>query len=156
MPGSFSVGSDLFNSQSTYAARLHKAVNESPVLGGRVTFLPYTEPIDPVYQALEVVVVPSRREAFGRVALEAMQAGVPVVAARTGGLAELIQDEKNGLLFEPDDPSGLAQCIIRLAGDPGLRARLIEGGWATAASHRAMEPVLAAEMRAIYEEALAS
>ena len=87
----FFVGSDLFNSHSAYAARLRKTVQDSPVLAGRVSFLPYTQAMGPVYRALDAVVLPSRREAFGRVALEAMQAGCPVAAARTGGLAELIR-----------------------------------------------------------------
>lgn len=74
-----------------------------------------------------VVVVPSRRgEGCPHVALEAMAAGAPVVAARVGGLPELVEDA--GLLFEAGDRAALADCLRRLACDPQLSDSLSRAG----------------------------
>ena len=70
------------------------------------------------------MVVPSLwPEVFGRVALEAMQTGRAVVASRTGGLPELV-DDRNGRLFEPGDAAGLARILSELLGDPVLLEKL--------------------------------
>jgi glycosyltransferase involved in cell wall biosynthesis len=75
-----------------------------------------------------VAAVPSRREAFGIAALEAMAAGVSVVASRAGGLAELVEDGATGVLVRPDDPRALANGLARVLGDDALRARLADAG----------------------------
>jgi glycogen(starch) synthase len=66
------------------------------------------------------VAIPSLYEPFGIVALEAMAGGAPLVVARTGGLAELIDDTGAGLLFEPGNADELADCIERILTDPAL------------------------------------
>ncbi len=72
----------------------------------------------------EMLVLPSRREAFGMVLLEAMAAGKPVVATRVDGIPELVSDGENGLLVNPDDPQALADAICALLEDQGLARRL--------------------------------
>lgn len=62
----------------------------------------------------EFVVIPSRLEPFGIIALEAFAAGKMVVASRTGGLVEIVKHGVNGFLVEPEDPEQLAQHIVRL------------------------------------------
>ena len=85
------------------------------------------------YRAADVVVVPSEwAEPFGLVPLEAMACGTPVVATGTGGSGEFLADGVNCLLFPPGDPRALAQAVIRLAGDAGLRRRITAGGSALA------------------------
>jgi glycogen synthase len=70
-----------------------------------------------------IVVIPSRAEAFGLVALEAAAMGRPVVASHVGGLPEVIESGKTGVLVEPDQPGVLAQAVIQLLSDPSrLRA----------------------------------
>src|SRR5262249_507452 len=69
---------------------------------------------------LDVVVAPAIGEAFGLTALEAGAHGLPVVAARSGGLPEIVLDETTGLLFEPGNPSDLARSLERLIRDQGL------------------------------------
>ncbi|MBI3323708.1 MAG: lipopolysaccharide heptosyltransferase II [Candidatus Omnitrophica bacterium] len=77
--------------------------------------------------SLDAVVVPSRYpESFGRSALEAQAIGVPVVASRIGGLAEIIEHEQTGLLVPVEDPAALAAAVSRLMHDEPLRRRLIE------------------------------
>lgn len=69
-----------------------------------------------------------RPEPMGQVVLEAMAAGVPVVAAASGGPLELVEDGVSGVLYAMGDARELAHVVDRLAGDPDLRRRLAEGG----------------------------
>ncbi len=64
-------------------------------------------------RASNVLVVPSRQEAFGRVLIEAMAMGVPVVAARVGGIPEVCTDGRTALLVPPEDPRALADAVVR-------------------------------------------
>lgn len=66
----------------------------------------------------------SKNEAFGRVTIEALKSGRPVVGSRSGGTVELVSDEVNGLLFERDDADDLACVLRRLGTEPGLLDRL--------------------------------
>lgn len=93
---------------------------------GRVEFCGWVDDAAQALAGLEVLVVPSRREALARVILEAFAARVPVVAAAAGGIPEVIQPEKNGLLFPPGDSPALAAAITRLRNDRDLRDRLVE------------------------------
>jgi D-inositol-3-phosphate glycosyltransferase len=72
------------------------------------------------YRAADVVVVPSRSESFGLVALEAAACGIPVVASAVGGLLTLVEDGFNGYLVEGRDPDVFAERIARLIGDRSL------------------------------------
>jgi glycosyltransferase involved in cell wall biosynthesis len=72
-----------------------------------------------------MVIVPSRcREAFGNVALQAMQMGRPVVATASGGLPEVVENEITGLITPVEDAAALASAAIRLLADPGLAERM--------------------------------
>ena len=114
-------------------ARVEEAVRRAGV-SGRVSFddLPRAA-LARRYRDADVLVFPSRwDEPFGLVPLEALACATPVVATRTGGSAEFLSDGGNCLAFGREDPAGLASAVARLAGDPALRARLIDGGLATA------------------------
>lgn len=79
--------------------------------------------VDPseFYGQIDVLVVPSLwNEPFGLVIGEANSHGIPVVAARRGGIPEIVQDGTTGFLFNPDQPSELADIVVRLAADRGL------------------------------------
>jgi glycosyltransferase involved in cell wall biosynthesis len=89
-----------------------------------VRFLGYREQASSFLRAFDVFVVPSRYEAFGFVALEAMYAGVPVIASDIGGLPEVVAD--CGTLVPPDRPDLLASAIIDLARDPIVRSMNLE------------------------------
>lgn len=93
----------------------------------RPVLVPHAE-MDRVWAEADVCVVPSTwLETGPLVALEAMAAAVPVVGSRLGGIAELVTDGVNGLLFEPGDAAGLAGVLSRLLAEPGLRDRLAAG-----------------------------
>lgn len=95
-------------------------------VAGRVHFTGHIsdEERNTLYRAADVAVFPSRYEPFGIVALEAMAHGLPVVAARTGGFAEVIDSGRTGLLFEPENPWDLAERLDVALSDRGLRAGL--------------------------------
>jgi glycosyltransferase involved in cell wall biosynthesis len=75
---------------------------------------------------LDLLVMPSRREAASRVVIEAFSAGVPVVASDAGGLPEVV--ERNGMMFPRGNSSAMAAAIIRVLIDPSLRLRMVEAG----------------------------
>lgn len=81
---------------------------------------------DVVLPRWDVFVLSSRSEAFPLATLEAMAAGVPVVATAVGGVPEQVEHLRTGILVPPDDPAAIATWVIRLADDPALRARLGE------------------------------
>ncbi|MGV1003170.1 MAG: glycosyltransferase family 4 protein [Candidatus Nanopelagicales bacterium] len=76
----------------------------------------------------DVVAVPSRAEAFGRVAVEAIAGGCPVVYADAGGMAEYMVDGVSGLAVLPGDIAALAAALAKLADDPELRESLVRDG----------------------------
>ena len=87
----------------------------------------------PAIRAADVVLMCSRFESFGRVTVEAMLAGKPVIGAASGGTAELIQDGETGLLYEPGNHDELAMKIEYLFEHPEKRLQLGAAArvWAT-------------------------
>lgn len=77
-----------------------------------------------LYQAADVVALPSWEEPMGLATLEAMSSGAAVVASRAGGVPEAVDDGDTGLLVPPRSPQQLAEGINRLLADPELRQRL--------------------------------
>lgn len=96
-------------------------------LAGAVELVGYADPWVWFARA-DVVVVPSRVEPFGNVAVQAMLAGRPVVASRTQGLAEIVHDGETGLLVPPDDPAALAGAVAALLDDPARASAVAEAG----------------------------
>jgi D-inositol-3-phosphate glycosyltransferase len=103
-------------------------------IGERVTFLPAMphESLGDVYSAADVLLMPSRSESFGLVALEAQACGTPVVASGVGGLRVTVADGESGFLVPGHDPAEHASRLLRVLEDPALAARLSLG-----AQHRA-------------------
>jgi D-inositol-3-phosphate glycosyltransferase len=97
---------------------------------GRVRFVGGVPDPWPALRAMDVLVVPSRREPWGRVAAEALCVGVPVVAAGTGGLPEIVRDGVDGLLYQPGDVAELVERLRVLLADGALarfRAAAVAG-----------------------------
>lgn len=116
------VGS-AFAGQEHFEQALHRAVRDSGC-SDRILVLPFRPQIEPVWAAADIAVVPSTEpEPFGRVAIEAMAHGKPVVAAAHGGLVEIVVPEVSGCLVPPRDVEALAGALTRLATDADLRRR---------------------------------
>lgn len=99
------------------------------VAPGRVEFLPPMghDDVAGLYRAVDVVVVPSRSESFGLVAVEAQACGTPVVASRVGGLAFAVADGQSGVLVDGEDVSDWVKPLSSILGEPGVRRRLSSG-----------------------------
>ncbi|WP_460040997.1 glycosyltransferase family 4 protein [Thermococcus atlanticus] len=97
-----------------------------------VTFLGYRRDIDRILSRTKVLILPSKREGFGLVVIEAGSLGVPVLGSRAGGIPELVRDGKNGMLFETFDElvSSLELLLERKsARKMGHLGREISGGY---------------------------
>lgn len=104
------------------------------------------EDLQTCYQQHALLLLPSRYEGFGLVVLEALASGLPVVATRTGGAADLVVDGVNGYLVPPNDPVALAQAWLSVANDAARRRRMGAAARATARPYtweRAAEQTLA-------------
>src|SRR6185369_5822045 len=93
-----------------------------------VTFTGRRDDVPAVTAALDVAVLPSYREAQGLSILEAMALSRPVVASAVGGIPEMIDDGRTGLLVPPHDPGALAAAIVKLIENPDLAARIGRAG----------------------------
>lgn len=80
--------------------------------------------IPKLLKSSDIFVLPSRREAFGFVLLEAMITGLPVIASNTGGIPEIIKDSKTGLLVKPENSAEIAAALIDLISHPEKREKL--------------------------------
>jgi glycosyltransferase involved in cell wall biosynthesis len=91
-----------------------------------VTMAGLQHDVRPYYALASMVVMPSHSEGSPNVLLEAMAAGVPVVATAVGGVPEIATDELTALLAEPRNPASLAHAMQRMLEDSGLRCRLAQ------------------------------
>jgi glycosyltransferase involved in cell wall biosynthesis len=149
------IGAALFGAdERAYEQQLQIEV-ERLGLVGRVSFTGFREDMDSALAELDILVHASvLPEPFGRVVVEGMSAGLPVVAADAGGPGEIIEHEKNGLLYPPGDREALARALRCLADDPGLRARL--GASARKQASLYSPEVVAERVMRVYKDVLAS
>ncbi|MCE2485341.1 MAG: glycosyltransferase, partial [Desulfurellaceae bacterium] len=105
-----------------YAEQLRQAATDLSVHWGGVYDRAELQTILAEHDVLVLPVI--WEETFSVVIREALQAGLPVIAARRGALPEIIEDGRNGLLFEPEDAADLRRCLRRLLDEPGLLDRL--------------------------------
>jgi len=127
------VGEALFPEDEAYAHRLRTDV-EAWGLTDRVRMPGFRADIPVLMRACDVVLHTSTApEPFGRVVVEGMLAGTPVVATREGGPAEIIIDGKTGLLLPAGDPCALTAAIRHLLDDPAFANSLAANGRAAAA-----------------------
>ena len=111
------------------------------------------EQLHEMLQRASCVVIPSLYEPFGIVALEGMAAGAPTIAARTGGLAEIIEGTDAGMLFEPGNHHELAECIADVLADP-TAADLMRANAATLLRKTYTWDAVATETVQVYRTAL--
>jgi L-malate glycosyltransferase len=127
------VGSAKFASRSTrfdnraYDSEL-RSLPARLGIEGAVSFLGERKDVSDVLAAVDVLLVPSWREAFGRVAVEGMAMGVPVVVTSVGGPAEVVRDGVDGLVLPPQEPARWAAEITALLADRPRRERMGAAG----------------------------
>jgi len=135
--------------KKSLAARIHRlGLDETVTLAG------LHEDTAAVLPAFDAVVVPSRREAFGIAALEAMRMRVPVIASPVGGLPELVRDGQTGILLPRLDAEAIAQAIRRLALDDRLREQLSRNAFELASRFDGTEAMR--QIVEIYQRLMAS
>lgn len=95
-------------------------------ISDRIHQMGFRYPGEPWLAALDLLLVTSVREPFGRTLIEAMLLGTPVIAAASGGNLEAIHDGETGMLARPDDPDAFAAAAIELLTDPALRQSMVK------------------------------
>lgn len=118
---------------------------------GRVNFLGRHDSVVELLRQCTVLVHPTRAEALGRSLIEATAAARPVVATRVGGIPEVIQDGKTGMLLHPDDVAGFARALSDLLRNPELALSMGRAGRKHAQQHFSM-----AAMSEAYQQLYAS
>lgn len=144
------VGSALFGEEA-YEARLRQLVTNAPneLGGGRVVFAGFQNDVFAALRETDILVHASTTpEPFGQVVVEGMAAGLPVIATDGGGVREIIQHGKTGLLVPLDDAPALARALLDLLADPAQARRLgaaarahVRDNFAAAAAARKIEQV---------------
>ena len=98
--------------------RRHEALG----LGDTVRFLGFRDDVEDLLRAADLFCISSHLEGMGTSILDAMAAGLAVVATRTGGIPEIVSPGETGILVPPSDPGALAGALEQLGLDPELRA----------------------------------
>jgi glycosyltransferase involved in cell wall biosynthesis len=106
-----------------YRRQLEDSVKTNQ-LEGRVHFVGHVADVLPLMRSSDAVLICSRSEAFGRVTIEGMFSGTPVIGARSGATAELIEEGVNGILYNQGDPVDLAAKIEYLSHNPAMGKQL--------------------------------
>jgi D-inositol-3-phosphate glycosyltransferase len=147
------VGGPSGHEKGAEVARLLELASALGVSDRVMLFPPQPQPnLVDFYSAADVVLVPSRSESFGLVALEAQACGTPVVAADVGGLPYVVRDGLSGFLVDDHDPADHAERVLEILRDPGLQASFA----AEAVRHalRFTWDVTTDQMMAVYDEIL--
>lgn len=153
------IGSAKFVASATrfdneaYVARL-RAMIDSAGLEDRVSWLGERDDVPRLVRALDVLLLPSWEEPFGRALIEAMALGVPVVSTDVGGPPEIVEDGREGYLVPPREPHAWAGAIRRIAEDPSRAAEMGMAGRASASARFGLDSHVA-RMLEVYRAALA-
>ncbi len=127
------VGDDRFGDHPSYEQMLRRRA-DAGVLRGNVCLAGSRDDMPAVMQALDILVHPTEREPFGRVMVEAMAAGKPVVAVKGGGAPEIVLDGVTGTLVAAGDAAGICDAVRTLSSNSGLRQKMGEAGRCRAVS----------------------
>ncbi len=117
------VGDAIYQNSESYKQKLLSLVC-SVGLQDRVIFTGFREDIPEILASFDIFVLPSRSEGFGRVNLEAMAMGKPVISTNVGGIPEVVLDGVTGILVPPGNSRELAHAIMKLLNDRELRESL--------------------------------
>jgi len=142
------------NSDGEYARRVKELIDEVD-LNDRVQIIESTIDVAEVLSTVQVLVSASRSEAFGLVIVEAMAAGVPVVATATDGAREIISNGETGILVTIDDVSELAAAICRLLKNPEEQRRIADNARQMVHERFSLDRMIS-QTEAVYRDVLQS
>ena len=107
---------------------LMKMTRQSDI-SNRIHWIGQVHDVRPWYRSADILLFPSENEAFGRVLIEAMACGVPVVAARSGGVSEIVRHEQDGFLVTPGATYEMADAMGKILTNNDLRKRLAQSAF---------------------------
>ncbi len=124
------AGEDTFGvtKDEVYRQSMLEQAKTDPLLRKRLHYIGFRDDVEKILAAADVVVCASDFESYGKVNIEAMSTGTPVVSTNRGGPSETVVDGETGYLVPPDNPQALATQVIRLLNDPAERQRLGANG----------------------------
>jgi glycosyltransferase involved in cell wall biosynthesis len=143
----------LIAGDGTEHSRLKQMIAERG-LGDVVNLVGPRDDVHRLMRTADAFVFPSRTEGMPNALLEAMAAGLPVIATDAAGCRDLIADGQEGLLVRPDDPPALAESILTILGDPALAKTLSANAWHKVSAEYTVERC-AARYDAVYAEVMA-
>jgi len=138
------------SSYMSYIRELKKLAGDLGI-ADRVIFTGFRTDIPDVMTSLDILVSASWAEPFGRVIIEAMAAGKPVIATMSGGAPEIVQDGITGVLVPPRDPQAIARAALRMLQDSKIRQEMGRAGQRRAQEHFSLDRNIR-ETQAVYEE----
>jgi glycosyltransferase involved in cell wall biosynthesis len=146
------VGGDSAVEDIGWLDRMKHLANELGV-DRLVCFPGSRDDIQDIMHSIDVLVVPSLDEGFGRVIVEAAAAGVPAVGANAAGIPEVVRDGQTGLLVPPRDGAAIATAVLRMLDDEGWRRQLGESARSNARERFAPARQIA-ELQSAWADAL--
>jgi len=134
---------------------LRALVRDNPHLAASIRQTGPVADVRPLLWASDCLLLPSLRESFPRTIIEAMAAGLPVIATPVGAVEDIVKERVNGLLIPPGDIAALANAMREISADDGKMARLIGRNNAAAAEALYDMRNHLAEVTRVYDELLA-
>ena len=95
----------------------------------KIIFMGFIKEVEKIFAILDILLFPTRHEPFGRVIIESFACKVPVISSDSGGPQEIIENGKDGFLFEPGDVNGMARCVVGLIKDKELADKITENAY---------------------------
>lgn len=123
-------------------------------LNQQVQLAGFCPQLDKDLPGIDIIVHPAEKEGLGVALLKASAAGVAIIAGRAGGIPEIVQDGKNGLLFDPTNHAQLQSCLEQLIASPALRQQMGSAGIAIAQNQFSIDTMVDGNL-AVYRRALA-
>lgn len=142
------VGANTLDNRSDYQRELEALCDELQITDA-VHFRPFMQDPAGAFAALDMFVLTSEKETYGMVTIEAMAAGLPVIATRSGGTPELVDDGQTGILFEPHSDDQLRAALRTLVKNAHLRRQYGNAGRKKAMARFSHRQQIAGMLRAI-------
>ncbi len=121
------IGDDSLSEDRDFLPELKRFIEEQS-LNNSVNFVGHIRDIPRAMSGLDIAVVPSWEEPFGRVVVEAMASALPVVATQAGGIPEIVSNGESGILIPPQDVDALTDALLMLSQNPDLRRKMGDRG----------------------------